>query len=265
MPKLNFDLENSLAALGLEGKRAVVYLTLLQLGKAPVHAIAKAAKIKRTTVYSVLEILEEQGLVARIMEGKKQLFLPEDPEKMRTVLQDKQKTLEAILPDLRSVYNLLPSKPRVRYYEGIEGIKAIFEDTLHSHPKEILAYSSLDDLTALLGDYMKQYAVRKAELGIPLRGIVLDTPYARHYIPKHYKNAGPKAMPSARFVPAARFPFKNEINIYANKVAIMSLNSDELVGVIIESQVIADTQRAIFELCWEGAAKYTWQNLIFWL
>jgi len=48
------------------------------------------------------------------------------------------------------------------------------------------------------------------------------------------------------------YPFTNEINIYRNKVAIISLE-DELVAVVIESESIANGQRSIFELAWKGA------------
>jgi len=53
-------------------------------------------------------------------------------------------------------------------------------------------------------------------------------------------------------VPADRFLFANEINIYGNKIAIMSMQGEYL-AVIIESESVARTQRTIFELAWAGA------------
>ncbi|KKU45024.1 MAG: hypothetical protein UX62_C0043G0003 [Microgenomates group bacterium GW2011_GWA2_46_7] len=55
-------------------------------------------------------------------------------------------------------------------------------------------------------------------------------------------------------LPRKDFPVSNEINIYQNKVAIMSFG-DEKIGIIIESQQIADTQRAIFNLLWKSLKK----------
>jgi sugar-specific transcriptional regulator TrmB len=252
------NLEKILTQFGLEGKRATVYLALLQLGKVPVQHIAKTAGVKRTTAYSILKLLEEDGLVVRAVFGKKTIFVAEDPEKLQSTLRNKEKLLEKMLPELRLLYNLIPAKPRVQFYEGLEGIKTVFEDTLFEKPKEILAFSSLDDLTQLLPDYIRQYAVRKAESKIPLRGIVMDTSGARRYATTHYKNknAAPEVVPQIRFVPKDKFVFKNEINIYGNKVAIISLKEEELLGIIIESAVVADTWRAIFELAWDGAGKY---------
>lgn len=246
-------LERDLFQFGLDKKRAAVYLSLLQLGKAPVQAVAKMARVKRTTVYSILKGLEEDGLVTRAIEGKKQIFVAENPSSMMAQLENKKVALELLLPELNLLYSALPAKPRVRFYEGVEGIKTIFEDTLISRPKEILDFTSLDDLVNVFGDYMKSYTKRRAALGIPLRGIAIDTPLARKFNTRYYTGANPIAIPNCRFVPADQFVFKTEINIYSNKVAIMSLKEEELVGVIVESAVIADTHRSIFELAWHAA------------
>lgn len=246
-------LERDLQQFGLDKKRAAVYLSLLQIGKAPVHQVAKMAGVKRTTAYSILRSLEEEHLVMRAVEGKKQIFVAEDPSIMMAQLANKKIALELLLPELRVLYNAIPAKPRVRFYEGIEGVKTVFEDTLISHPKEIVDFTSIDDLVNVFGDYMKSYTKRRAELGIPLRGIATDTPLARSYNKKYYSGANPIAIPQTRFVPADSFVFKTEINIYGNKVAIMSLKAEEPVGVIIESSVIADTMRSVFELAWQAA------------
>ena len=54
-------------------------------------------------------------------------------------------------------------------------------------------------------------------------------------------------------VPADKFPMSNEINIYDDKVAIIS--HKDLMGVIIQNKQIADTQRSIFKLGWDALAK----------
>ena len=55
-----------------------------------------------------------------------------------------------------------------------------------------------------------------------------------------------------RVINKNQFDFTNEINIYDDKVAIISLK-DELIGMIIESIEIANSQRAIFDMCWQFA------------
>jgi hypothetical protein len=53
------------------------------------------------------------------------------------------------------------------------------------------------------------------------------------------------------FVPADKYYFSPEIDIYDNKVMIASWR--EKLGIIIESHEIADAMKKIFELAWIGA------------
>ena len=62
-------------------------------------------------------------------------------------------------------------------------------------------------------------------------------------------------MTEERFLPEDKFPFSSDITIYGDKVAIASLRG-KLVGVIMESKEIASTLRSMFELGWEGSARY---------
>lgn len=62
---------------------------------------------------------------------------------------------------------------------------------------------------------------------------------------------GKEELREVYLVPKEKFPFENEINIYDDKVAIIS-HADK-VGVIIQNQSIADTQKAIFKLAFEYA------------
>ena len=73
------------------------------------------------------------------------------------------------------------------------------------------------------------------------------------YIKEHVK-ANKEELRESILLPEKEFPISNEINIYQNKVAILSFG-DEKIGIIIESQQIADTQRAIFNLLWKSLKK----------
>ena len=83
--------------------------------------------------------------------------------------------------------------------------------------------------------------------GISQRCIIDDTPKSRELMTRDREE-----LRESRLIDIERFPFKNQINIFGNKIMIASYR--DLMGVIIESKNIADTQRAIFELAWMGAA-----------
>ena len=83
----NNPLLTTLTTLGLTDHEAAVYLAALSLGPATILKIAKAAEIKRTTVYSVIETLKLKGLVSVEVKGFKSLFVAEDPTKLETILE----------------------------------------------------------------------------------------------------------------------------------------------------------------------------------
>lgn len=242
--------------MGLNQTQAKVYLTLLQLGSGYIQEIAKKSALKRTTTYSILDTLVQKGLVSYSKKKAHREYAVEDPKKIPKSLnkeidkikQTQQDVLE-ILPELSSLYNVLKTKPTIRYFEGIEGLKQVFEETLElKKGEEILAYSTAVGVHQYLDEYIPGYIIRRAKGGIWQRDIVEDSAEAR----RHQKNDQVEFR-ETRILPTGRFPFSNEINIFGNKMGIISYK--ELFGVIIESAEIAKTQKTIFELAWYAADK----------
>lgn len=52
-----------LVKLGLSEKEAMLYLALLRFGPSPVSPLARRVKLKRVTVYTVLDSLYERSLI----------------------------------------------------------------------------------------------------------------------------------------------------------------------------------------------------------
>ena len=53
-----------------------------------------------------------------------------------------------------------------------------------------------------------------------------------------------------------QFLFENEVLVFNNSVGIVSLNQDELLGLIVESPAFARTMKAVFDLAWLGATAF---------
>lgn len=255
-------LKTILQKIGLSDKDSEVYLACLELGTQPASVIARKAGLKRPTTYLILEGLLKRGLVSEYTGSNVKYFTAVSPEyllnfveKQRRELTSHQRELEQFLPQFLSLSNPYSINPRVRFYEGLEGIERVMDDTLMAKKSEILTYSCIDrwfsreDLKQYIGQYGRR---RSAEKKIALRGIVIDTPLARQYIEKDYP--GDSAVTQTRWFPKDISVFHNEINIYDNKVAICSIGRHELLGVIIESDEIAESQRSIFELVWRASA-----------
>lgn len=168
------EIKQVLQQFGLNGKKADVYLSALELGSSSVIEIAKKAGIKRTTCYDILLDLIQEGLISETPKGKKRFFVGEDPEKIQRNLKNKERLFAEILPQLQSINNVRGSKPKIRFYEGKEGLKEVYEDTL-KYKMEIMGFAS-DDIMKVLGmEWAQGYLRKRKEKGIWAKAIVPGT------------------------------------------------------------------------------------------
>ncbi|MEI6498718.1 MAG: helix-turn-helix domain-containing protein [bacterium] len=241
---------DSLKKLGLEEKEQDIYLALLQLESAPAHRVATKTGLKRSTVYDILYRLVNDGFASEVLVHGTKTFIATPPEKLNYILENQKRNLEQDLPYLLSISNTKPLKPKVSYHYGILGIKSLYEDTLSSLTAgdEILAYVATDTVSEL-DDYVRDYVKRRAEKGISLRGIYQDSSELQKYLDKNDDE-----LRISRLADHRLFPIKNEINIYSNKMIIITYKP-EAFGILIESKEVADTQRAIFEMAWQGVER----------
>jgi sugar-specific transcriptional regulator TrmB len=249
------ELKAQLQQLDLTGKKADVYLACLELGSATVIEIAKKAGIKRTTAYDILLDLIQKGLVSETAKGKKRLFVGEDPEKIKKDLQRKEGLISEILPMLKSVYNVRGVKPKIRFYEGIEGLKEAYLDTL-KYPGEILAVGGEVTVKGVGHDWILDYVSKRVRKGIYLRGIVAKS----EFIEKEYTSKDREQLRSSKIVDSKRYPFPIEINIYGHQKVFFNSARDQI-AVIIESSEIHQAMKSFFELLWDNLPEVKSHNI----
>lgn len=239
------EIKQALEQFGLKDKKADVYLAALEFGSATVIAISKKAGVKRTTCYDILVDLIEMGLISETSKGKKRLFVGEDPEEIKKDLENKEKLFSEILPQLKSIHNIIGTKPKIRFYEGREGLREVYNDTL-KYSTEILAFASEDVARVLGGEWAENYIQKRVKKGIYVRAVAPDTKIVREYIGKDRDQSR-----TSKLVNPEKYPFSIEINIYGHqKVALMS--SREEMGLIIEGGEVYKTMKSIFELLWDN-------------
>lgn len=237
----------SLQKLGLNDKEQEIYFALLQLEKATANQIAHKANLKRPTTYDILYRLQADGFIYETEENGKRKFVANEPKKLIDIIENQKRDLVKDLPVLNSIFNTNPKKAKVAYFEGYEGIKQLYEDTLISLKKsdEILAYVT-NETIEYLKDYSLDYVDRRVKKGIKLRGIYQDKPELGQYLKKDTEQ-----LRTSKVVSDKDFPIKNEINIYADKMILITY-SPEPYGILIESKEVVATQRSIFEMAWRG-------------
>lgn len=239
--------ENDLQVMGLDEKEAKAYLALLELGEGSLGRLAAKSGIKRTTLYDIIESLKQKGLLSMSKQGKRTVYRAEDPRVFEEHLEEKRQRFAKLLPELLSVANFLETKPKIRYFEGDEGIKEVYRDTLNFPRQEMLAWVSeeawnFDDREFLFEYYIPKRVAQK----IWVRVIAPDLPRMHEY-----KQDDRKSLRKTRFVPASEFPLLVEIDLYGhNRIAVMAFA--EKLGLIIESKKIYTTMKSIFEMNWKS-------------
>ena len=246
-------MKDALIAVGLSKNEAKIYLALLELGKGTVSEITRKANLNRTTGYDVLDGLVAKGLASVSGKEPKQEYIAESPDKIEALLkrevnatEEHLKEIKNILPELKSLHNVA-GRPKVRFYEGKQGLIEVYEDTLTSH-ETILAYATVDDMHRALPNYFPEYYKRRAEKGVAIRAIIPATE-----IGKERASKDKEEMRETALIPPDKYYFSPEINIYDDKVMIASWR--EKLGIIIESAEIADAMKKIYELAWAEAKR----------
>lgn len=243
------DLNHVLTNLGFETKEAAIYLALLELGKGSIVEIARASGVNRASLYYIIEGMKKRGFVTHIeAKGGVHVYMPTDPRLILAREKQHVKELESAVPNLKALANLTGHRPSVRFFEELEGVKAVYEDSLAART-EILNYANSQEIRDHWPNYDIEYVAKRAEKKIWLRGIAPDDGHGRDV-----QSNDAKFYREIRLIDPKKLPFNNEINIYDNKISIVSFIKP-IFGLIIESKALAETQRSIFEMAWSFAGR----------
>lgn len=243
----NQQLKEILTNLGLTENEASVYLANLSLGPTTVLKIAKVAEQRRTTVYSVVESLKAKGLIHIEPKGFKQLYVAEHPDKLKNMLDVKKNSLERALPQFEALYNLKGGESTIKYYEGLESIKTIY-DTILAPLKpndDYLVMGDLEKFFNLDKKYFDDFLEKRIKSPAKARLISTDSEQAR-YMQKFAKNMNHEV----RILPQTS-KLSVDVMIVPQKVTIFNLN-EPLSAVSLENKAMIEMHKQLFEIIWDS-------------
>ncbi len=247
-----------LKKLGLKDKESAVYLASLELGPAPVQNIARKAKVVRATTYVILEDLMQKGLITHYKEGKKTLFSAEPPRQLmrlieveESTLQERKRGLELVLPELQMVMKAAGEKPSVRYFEGKEGLHVMRQEIIMytGSGATIYNFTPMDHLHATFSQDDDAFFRQRVAKRIPAK--TLFTTRSDKLRQSTLKGSKP-GISEYRFIPAQSFPSTSGMTIFEDRIAIGTFVGKQM-GVVVESEPMAEMMRRIFDLAWKGA------------
>ncbi|HEV3245176.1 MAG TPA: helix-turn-helix domain-containing protein [Candidatus Paceibacterota bacterium] len=245
-PSLKFILQT----LDLGEKHIAVFSVLLE-SRAPmlVSAIARQAKLNRTTAYDILEELGNRGLVSRVNKDRVTRYqsiaiehLPAYIERQRETLEETKRELADILPQIALIRSYGKILPKVQFFEGLEGVKQAYEDTLENNKgKQLYDFTGTDAIYRKMGEaWLVYYWKKRSRLDIECTVIAPDTEWSAIM-----KQDDEKYARITKLIPR-EFSFDSEIDIYDDKVGIFTFSQEHPIAVLIEDKTIHDTMKSFF-------------------
>ncbi len=230
----------------LSEKEAKIYLACLELGRCRVSRIAKKAELNRVTAYEVLKRLSQMGIAQSAVYGDVQTFTVVPPETLIEKQESRLSVAKKILPELSLLTASKKHKPNISFYEGAEGIRSIYEDTLACKEKVILNITHPQNLLQTIGDdFFAQYVKKRTRKHIVVQVLLPDTKEN-----KKYKKETATTKRQIKFFDQVKYPLPNEILVYDNKVALLSFSS--FVGVIVEDNDIVQSVKSLWQMVWNS-------------
>ena len=240
-----------LQKIGFSPKEAKLYLTLLARGGATAAELTVASSLKRPTVYKLLENLQSKGLVAQSFNGSRRFFTPEPPEQLMKNVETQKRNVEQILPDLTDLFMLNTQHPRVRYYDGIAGIRKIHEIFLALPPGSSYYYfgSMRSSVDALGEEFVAEYTRQRVRKGIWSNGI-----YPREEAMRNPDlTSSPENLRRLRYFDLKGMNNLGQLTMFDRKIAIFSGRRD-LFGMILESEDCYSIMKMVFDAMWSMAS-----------
>lgn len=244
----------NLSAAGLTSSEANCYVILLTRKVWKPAELAKSVSETRTNCYKLLDKLVGLGLAERFDKDKKLHYRAVNPARLlelahesRVAREKADKELELNAQTLMTTYYKSQEQAGIRYFQGKEGMKQIFEDMLVTQ-QPIYLLRSPSDVKFYDEVFFGDFRARRAEAGIITYAVTPDVASANPDKAIDLQNKFIRTWISPNSYNAAV-----EWDIYGDKVALISYTTEAL-GIIIESPHIAESFRQLLKLVQSSAA-----------
>lgn len=238
-----------LKQIGLNEKESQVYLELLQLGDCLVSEIAKKTKINRSLLYTILSDLSNKGIVTYIIKNNVRYYRAAEPNKILSMLKEKEKIFESILPDLLKIHQPRTKKPIIEILEGKEGIKTILNDVLRLKQKWF-AFDVPGKGPEILGPTVHAFEKERQKEKISLNVICVKTEEGI----KRGKEFSQMRYTQVRYAPRAyESPASNWI--YGDRIAIIFWYKEFPFAMRIMDKNLAESYKNHFQILWDYSKK----------
>jgi len=246
-------MEQELKLLGLNDVDVKVYLVLLEREESLASEIAKKLGIPRTSIYDILERLQQEGLASFTVKDYKKYFSASEPKSIIENLENTRDKIKKILPALEQI----KQKPefesiKSEVYEGPKGLQTILNMILDEKEMFVIGASrkSSEILPYFLPQWMKQRIKKKIKVTI----IYNDCPEVRKSVQENSKDLGTDKEWNAKYLSVNQHSPLMTI-VFGNKTALIMWRKDHPSAVLITNKEVSETYKDYIMGLWKIAKK----------
>jgi sugar-specific transcriptional regulator TrmB len=243
-------LDQTLKELALPLPSRRVYLFLAEHGASSARLIAERLSLPRPSVYDHVGPLIEAGVVALLEQDGKMVFAVSGVDDLVRLVKEREQRVSTLAKTLLSerdtlIKNIESVEPKIKFYEGKDGLRQLLSDFLWSGAMEIVSVWPYHEMLRVLGEEtLEEFNRKRIRQKISLRTVWTDRPKGKERIWK-----GGDFKVERRFAPRGFAP-EMGYTLYGDKVAFIA-SHEELYGFIVHSKDFARLQKAQFELLWK--------------
>lgn len=234
--------------LNLQQKEAKVYVACLELGLRWATTISRKIWENRITTYDILKKLCKKWIATEVVKGKKHLFSVISPkvllQKQQAEQNNKLDKFKEILPQLNKIQQQnVWIKPIVKMYDGLEWIKSMYEDSINSSYQYVIIWKK--NMDPKFEDYLYNYFVPKRIKKWMKVKVIHWRPFEESVI----NNVWEKYLREVVLIDHDLFNIWNVIFLHSdNKISISMFSSEEMSWLTIQSKILHDTFKSIFDM-----------------
>lgn len=245
-----------LEEIGLTKTEIKLYLALLELGQSTTTSVIKKSEVPASKVYEFLNRLIKKGLVSYVIKSNKKYFSASPPESLMSFLKEKkekiseqEKQISILIPQLNQTKNK-EDRIGAEVYEGLKGIKSIYEKILASLKKGETQYvlGAPKQANEKIEGYLLEWHKRRIKKGINCKYIYNSDSKEYGEVRENMKNTEVRYLPNNIISPTWT-------EIFNEYIFIGHIKGPNAVLFLIKDKEIAKNYLNYFNLIWKQCTK----------
>ena len=246
------EVDKILGENGFTQNEVKAYLAMLKIGRSTSYSIVKEANVSSGKIYETLDRLVEKGIASHVTINGKKYFDAADPKKLLEFMERKQERLRGetaqiaeIIPQLQLSKAINEEKTKAEIFEGINGIKTIYETAFNSLKSgETYYVFGSKKVGKNLDGFFDKLDKKRVRKNIFLK-IILGYGQEREEKLRKSRKISVRIFPKNVDAPAW-------VVIFGDYVATINV-VERPIAFLIKNRQVADSYRQFFELLWKMA------------